>query len=305
MKTPNKLPDTMLAPLAGFTDAGFRALASNYRAGITVTEMVSAAALSYDNRITKDLLYLTGEETFPSLQLFGHDEYAFEKALEAPQTEAFPLIDINMGCPMPKIVRNGDGVALMLNPEKAAAVIKAVKKHRPLVSVKIRTGINDASLAEDFARVCEQAGADFLTVHGRFARQLYSGNADYSAIAKVVKAVSIPVYANGDVVDERSFDSIRKETGCYGVAIGRGALGKPYIFSQLKHIDYSFDIYSAVCRHIDVLSSFLPPNVVANTMKKHICHYIKGLKGNKPVIVAVQQATDTQSIKSMLANFLV
>jgi len=293
-----------LAPLAGFTDAGFRSLAKKYGCGLTVTEMTSAKSLEMNNPRAKELLVTTKNEKPVAVQLFGHEPKVFEKVAQSRNLEKFDIIDINMGCPMKKIIGNGDGSALLDNPALAAELIKAVKKSGKFVTVKMRVGIKDSNGAEDFAKICEDAGADMITVHGRTQSQMYSGKADWNAIAKVVQAVKIPVIANGDVTDNQSYKDILDLTKAYGVAIGRGCLGKPYIFAELSGKDYEFDILTDVTEHINVLSEYLPERVVVNEMKKHVCYYVKGMKNNNLFCVKLCNAKKINDIISELSLFL-
>ncbi|MDD3831091.1 MAG: tRNA-dihydrouridine synthase family protein [Clostridia bacterium] len=296
--------NTMLSPLAGYTDAGFRLLAHQYNVGLTVTEMVSAKALTMNHKVTRDMLYCCEQESPKSVQLFGSQPTVFAQVVDSGVLDAFDIIDINMGCPMPKIVNNGEGSALMAQPSIAQSIVRAVKGSGKIVSVKFRSGITDDCLAVDFARRLEQAGADMLTIHARNAKQMYQGKADWQVITDVVRAVKIPVFGNGDVVDECSFHSMLDRTGCYGVAIGRGALGRPYIFSQILGIPYTYDILSAINIHCESLLTFMPRHVVVNEMKKHISYYLKGIKGNKDVKDRVQQSQDIDLTLLIVSDFL-
>ncbi len=293
-----------LAPMAGFTDAGFRALAKKYGAALTVTEMVSAKALSMNSRISKELLFTADAEKPVAVQLFGHESEVFARVAKSPEIEKFDIIDINMGCPMKKIVANGDGSALMNDPVTASKLISAARQSGKFVSVKFRLGICDDSKAVGFARMCRDSGADMITVHGRTQKQLYSGAADWQAIAKVVKSVGIPVVANGDVESKADYENCLDVTGAYGVAIGRGALGKPYIFSEIIGAEYEFDILQSIKEHIAVLSCYISQKVVANVMKKHICHYVKGIPGSKTLAAKVCGASETDEMLRYTEDFL-
>lgn len=293
-----------LAPLAGYTDIGFRALAFEYGCSLATTEMVSAKALEQNNAQSFELLKCLPGDGVTAVQLFGHDEEVFRKVVQSDAIQSFPIIDINMGCPVPKVVRNGDGSALMSNFNQASGVIKAVKTSGKYVTVKFRTGITDNSLAVDFAKMCEDSGADMLTVHGRTVKQMYSGRADWSTIAEVVNAVKIPVMANGDVIDKASYDEVTRQTACFGAAIGRGALGKPFIFAEILGKEYEFDLMSALLRHIDSLRMIYTERVVANEMKKHIAFYLKGYRGAKATLTQVQTATSVAQMTELVRNFL-
>ncbi|HPG91776.1 MAG TPA: tRNA-dihydrouridine synthase family protein [Clostridia bacterium] len=293
-----------LAPLAGFTDAGFRALAKKYGCGLTVTEMTSAKSLEMNNERAKELLVTTKNESPVAVQLFGHEQQVFEKVAQSQELEKFDIIDINMGCPMKKIIGNGDGSALLLNPSLASEIIKAVKRSGKFVTVKMRIGITDNKNAVNFAKMCEGSGADMLTVHGRTQKQMYSGKADWDTIASVVDSVKIPVVANGDVFDKQSYDKLLRRTNAYAVAVGRGCLGRPYIFAELLDKPYEFDILSAVTQHIAVLSEYLPERVVVNEMKKHICYYVKGLALNNAFCVKICNCKKISEMTEKLTVFL-
>ena len=298
------LPKFILSPLAGYTDAGFRRLAKKYGCDMTVTEMVSAKALTMGNTNTQSLLFFD-EEGLKCVQFFGHEPQVFAEAVKNPLIAPFDVIDVNMGCPQRKIAGNGDGCALMDNPKLAYQIIKTLKQNtnKP-VSVKFRKGYGDKNTAVDFAKVCCDAGADFLTVHGRTSNMQFGGNADWDIIAQVVKAVSIPVYANGDVVDEDSYKKVLTQTRCYGVSIGRGAIGKPYLFAQLKGLEYDFDLYGDLKEHVSVLQKIYPEKMVANEIKKHIVNYTKGKRGTKQLITKIMQMKDSTEILSAVSEYI-
>ncbi|MEG1528509.1 MAG: tRNA-dihydrouridine synthase family protein [Clostridia bacterium] len=296
--------NVILAPLAGYTDAPFRFLAHKYGAGLTTTEMVSAKALSLNPKnIAHELLYCLDGSGVKCVQLFGSEVEVFRQVASSELLSSFDIIDINMGCPVRKIVSNGEGSALINNFLLASQIIKAVKSSGKYVSVKFRLGITDNSRCVDFAKNCVDSGADMLTVHGRTQKQMYSGKADWDSIGKICNAVDAPVFGNGDVSTRQDYLTLQG-LGCYGVAVGRGALGRPYIFSQILNIPYQYDIYSTINFHIDKLKELLPDKVVANEMKKHVFHYIKGITGNKQVVTKIMQFEDTQSIKNALYSFL-
>lgn len=298
------LPKYLLAPLAGYTDAGFRRLAKKYGCDMTVTEMVSAKALTMGNSNTASLLFFD-ESGKKSVQFFGHDPSVFADAVQNPLIEPFDAVDVNMGCPQRKIAGNGDGCALMDNPQLAMEIIKALKFHttKP-VSVKFRKGYGDKNTAVDFAKRCCDAGVDFITVHGRTSNMQFGGKADWQVIGEVVRAVSVPVYANGDVTDVESCKKVFEETGCYGVSIGRGAIGKPYLFAQLKGQEYNFDLYADLKEHVQVLQKIYPEKMVANEIKKHVVNYTKGMRGTKQLITSVMQMKTSQEVLLAVKAFL-
>lgn len=229
---PNNL---ILAPMAGVTDLPFRLLCSRQGVGLCCMEMVSAKAILYKNKNTESLLEIHKDEGPVSLQLFGSDPKILSEMAKKIEERPFSVLDINMGCPVPKVVNNGEGSALMKNPklveEIVSSVVKAVQKP---VTVKIRKGFDEEHVnAVEIAKIAETAGAAAVAVHGRTREQYYAGEADWEIIAKVKEALTIPVIGNGDVTDAQSAERLLTQTGCDGVMIGRAARGNPWIFSQV------------------------------------------------------------------------
>ena len=234
------IPDNLiLAPMAGVSDLPFRLLCREQGAGLAVMEMVSAKAILYRNKNTEELMRTAPEDHPVSLQLFGSDpDIVSEIALQIEE-RPYDILDFNMGCPVPKIVKNGEGSALMRDPEKAARIVRACvrKIHKPM-TVKIRKGFNDQEVnAVELAKRLEDAGAAAITVHGRTREQFYSGKADWDIIRQVKEAVKIPVIGNGDVNSPESARAMMQETGCDAVMIGRAARGNPWIFRQILEAD--------------------------------------------------------------------
>ena len=276
--------DLILAPIAGYSDVGFRTLCFRYGAGLCFTEMVSAKGLHYNNENTADLLTVSKDEPYTGVQLFGSEPDIIAEAIRSDKLAKFPLIDINMGCPVPKIVNNGEGSALMKDPDRIYNIVKAAvaaADGRP-VTVKIRAGFYTGyENAPESASAIEEGGASMVTVHGRTREQFYSGKVNYDIIRKVKDAVRIPVCGNGDVIDKDSYNEM-KDTGADYVMIARGSFGRPYIFAELSGKEYDFDIKTAIKEHISMLS-FLPDRNVANNMKKHVAFYLKGTPSNKAI----------------------
>lgn len=292
----------LLAPMAGVSDVGMRHVASLFGAGATVTEMVSAKALVYNSKKTEDMLH--SYEVPPTkkvVQLFGHEPNVMADACLHPALKHFDWIDINFGCPASKIVKNTDGSALMKNPALSRQIVEAcVQKSNKPISVKIRKGFyeND-NTATDFAKMCQDAGASLVTVHGRTSAQGYAGNADYNAIAAVKNALSIPVVGNGDVVDALSYARML-QTGADGVMIGRGALGKPWIFAELQNNPTIMTKYQAIAKHIEVLRNFHTDHFIITSGKKHLLWALTGVKHSAEIKRALAVCNNVDEALAML-----
>lgn len=278
----------ILAPMAGVCDLPFRLLCKEQGAGLLCMEMVSAKAIYYKNKNTESLMEIHPKEPPVSLQLFGSDPDIISEMAKRIEERPFSILDINMGCPVPKVVNNGEGSALMKNEKLAAKIVektaKAVKKP---VTVKIRKGFQDDQVnAVELAKRLEQAGAAAIAVHGRTREQYYSGKADWDIIRQVKEAVSIPVIGNGDIVDGKSALEIMKQTGCDGVMIGRAARGNPFLFRQvLEYLETGreakkpslLEIKETILRHAQLQFTHKGEYTAIREMRKHIAWYTTGL----------------------------
>lgn len=278
----------VLAPMAGVTDLSYRRLCKEQGCGLVVTEMVSAKAILYKNRNTRELLRIRDEERPAAVQLFGSDAGIMGEIAEVVSEGNCDLIDVNMGCPVPKIVNNGEGSALLKEPKKVEAILTAmVKRSKKPVTVKIRKGFNDASVnAVEIARIAEGCGVAAVAVHGRTREQFYSGKADWEIIRQVKEAVKIPVIGNGDVTGAKEAKAMLDLTGCDGVMIGRGAKGNPWIFSQILHYLETgevlpgpsvLEIKEMILRHGRLLSEDKGEFTAMREMRKHMAWYTAGL----------------------------
>lgn len=295
----------VFAPIAGFSEVGFRHLCAQYGAGLTFTELVSAKGLVYGNKGTQELLATTDVEKPCAVQLFGSDPEFMYKAAKDERLAKFDIIDVNMGCPVKKVFNNGDGSALMKNPDLVCEIVEAVKQgaKRP-VTVKMRVGIEIGKpLAVECALSAQKGGADAVSVHGRYREQYYSGACDYSVIKAVKDALHIPVIANGDIVDAKSLENAKNLTGADGFMIGRGALGRPWIFAELQGKDVSYDVKSLVLQHIEVLRRFMPDYTVANVMKLQLCYYARGGRNAKAVRLAIGKAKSIDDIFAIVDEY--
>lgn len=295
--------NVFLAPMAGYTDVGFRTLCSKMGAGLTYTEMVSAKALSMGSKKTEELLVSLPQERPIAVQLFGNEPEAFEIAIKSGLLDKFDIIDINMGCPAPKIVGNKEGSFLMTQIEKAEEIIRTcVNATTKPVTVKFRSGFDHEHInAVEFAKMCEKAGASMITIHPRTKTQGYSGHSDWSMVKKVVEAVTIPVIASGDVFTRIDVDYLTEECGASGVMIGRATLGNPEIFSEiLNNTKINLTMkqkLEQVEEHIDILTKFFNEKFIYMTMKKHILNYLKNFNGATKI---KQQVCLAESLEKML-----
>ncbi len=301
----------ILAPMAGVTDLPFRLLCKEQGAGLLCMEMISAKALQYNNKNTRALLSIHPEEYPVSLQLFGSEPKIIAEQAKRIEELEFQILDINMGCPVPKVVKNGEGSALMKNPKLVynivAETVKAIQKP---VTVKIRKGFDEASAnAVEIAKIIEEAGGAAVAVHGRTREQYYSGKADWEIIRRVKEAVQIPVIGNGDVFSVESAERMQKETGCDGVMIGRGAMGNPWIFRELAAYKETgekpaqpdiAEVKEMILRHALLQIEFKGEYQGMREMRKHAAWYTKGMKGAAKLRDKINQTESYEQLKELL-----
>lgn len=294
-----------LAPMAGYTDYGFRKLALELGAGLVFTELVSAKGLIYGGNGSKDLLYSGSDIKNTAVQLFGADEYFMRKACESEELKDFEIVDINMGCPVPKVYKNGEGSALLNDIKKAEKIVSECVKSGKTITVKIRTGQKAGDdIAKDFAIMAEQSGASLLTIHGRVREAYYSGEPDYNAIAKAKQAVKIPVIANGGIFTVSDADKMMELTGADGVMLARGAISNPFLFCSLTGLRPTMDFKTFILRHVELLKEKLGETRSAMEFRKFVPSYFKGKIGYKELKTILLTASSANEILEVLEKTL-
>ena len=280
----------VLAPMAGVADRAFRELCVDYGASYVVSEMISSKGVSMGDRKSKDLAFISEKERPAAIQIFGSDPVVMAQSVEQVMQFKPEIIDINMGCPAPKIAGNGGGASLAKNPQLAEDIVRAVVGASPVpVTVKIRMGWDENSInAVEMAQRAENAGAAAITIHGRTKKQMYSPPVDRNIIAEVKRSVSIPVIGNGDIIDEQSAAIMLEETNCDLIMVGRGALGRPWVFSQINaYLEHGRVIpeppvtekMRVMLKHIETLCKYKGDYIGMREARKHAGWYTKGLRG--------------------------
>lgn len=300
----------ILAPMAGVTDLPFRLLCKEQGAGLLCMEMVSAKAILYKNKNTEELLTIDPRENPVSLQLFGSDPDIISEIAKQIEDRPFDILDINMGCPVPKVVNNGDGSALMKNPKLAGEIIeKTVRAIKKPVTVKIRKGFDDDHVnAVEMAHIAEESGAAAVAVHGRTREQFYSGRADWDIIRQVKERVSIPVIGNGDLLTAEDVIAMEKQTGCDGFMIARGAEGNPWIFRQILHYfetgeqlpkpDFS-EMTEMLLRHAKMQLEFKGKYTGIREIRKHAAWYTAGYKNSSRLRGRINEVENYEQLEAL------
>lgn len=305
----------ILAPMAGVTDLPFRVLCKEQGAGLICMEMVSAKGILYNNKNTEQLLSIDEREHPISLQLFGSDPEIMSQMAKRIEDRPFDILDINMGCPVPKIVNNGDGSALMKNPLLAGQIIeKTVRAISKPVTVKIRKGFDEAHVnAVEMAHIAEESGAAAVAVHGRTREQFYAGKADWDIIRQVKEAVKIPVIGNGDIFTPEDAIAMQRQTGCDGLMIARGAQGNPWIFSRINHYLETGELLEKppveemtqmILRHARMQIEFKGELAGMREMRKHAAWYTGGYQHASKLRSRINEVATYEELEKLLQEFV-
>ena len=302
----------ILAPMAGLTDLPFRLICEKYNPGLVVTEMVSSKALFYNDSKTKELLKMDGEKRPVSAQIFGSDVESMAYSAKFVSKIA-DIVDINMGCPAPKVVKNGDGSRLLLDLDKVYEIVKTVVENSSVpVTVKIRKGWdNEHIVAVDAAKAIESAGASAIAIHGRTRSEYYTGVADWDIIKRVKESVNIPVIGNGDIKSPEDAKRILEETNCDGIMIGRATLGRPWILEQIRtYLETgkvrkitSKEILETILEHIELEVKEKGEYTGIREMRKHICYYLKGLPRASNVRDTINHLESKKEVENILIEY--
>lgn len=304
-----------LSPMAGVTDLPFRLICKEQDCGMLYTEMINAKALCYDDQNTKKMLKIEEEEHPVAVQIFGSDPAFMGGAAEILNEYPNEILDINMGCPAPKVIKNGDGSALMRNPKLAEEVLKSVVKNsKKPVTLKIRKGWDDNNInAVEIAKIAEASGISALAIHGRTREQYYSGNADWDIIAKIKENINIPVIGNGDVFEVEDAINMINKTNCDAIMIGRGAQGNPWIFKRINHYMKTGEILpeptgeekiNTALKHLKLAIDEHGEYVAVREMRKHIAWYLKGLRGSAKLRDEINKIESYEEVVNKLRDYL-
>ena len=303
-----------LGPMAGVTDLPFRILCKEQGADLVYTEMVSAKGVQYNNKNTEQLLQIAEEERPAALQLFGADPDILSETAKRLEHRNFDILDINMGCPVPKVVNNGEGSALMKNPKLIGEIVRKVSTgYSKPVTVKIRKGFHEGSInAVEVAKIAEENGAKAIAVHARTREQFYSGQADWEVIRQVKEAVTIPIIGSGDVFTPLDAKAMIEQTGCDAIMMARGTRGNPWLFAQVKeYLKHGIlipkpkfeQVKEIILRHAVTLSDYKGEMIAIREMRKHVAWYTTGYPGSAKLRNHVNEIENMEDLKKLLQNY--
>lgn len=307
--------NVILAPMAGVTDMPYRIICKEFGAGLVYSEMISAKGLYYNNKNTETLLKIDSKERPVAVQLFGSEPDLLADMATKVQDYGVDIIDINMGCPVPKIVNNGEGSALMNNPKLIGEIVNKVSRSIEIpLTIKIRKGFNDESVnAVEIAKIAEANGVSAVAVHGRTREQYYSGKADWDIIKEVKESVDIPIIGNGDIFEPEDAKAMIDHTGCDGVMIGRGAQGNPWIFKRTVHYlqtgqlsprPTTRQVFDMALKHAKNLIEFKGEYIGIREMRKHVGWYTKGLYNTTSLRQLINHVEDYNQLEKVISDYL-
>ena len=297
--------NVLLAPLAGFTDMAFRTLCLRLGAGLAFTEMVSGKGLIYGSENTEKLLLTSSEERVKALQIFGCDADILERAVKDSRLDKFQIIDFNMGCPVHKVYKNGEGSALLNDISLASKIISRLSSCGKTITAKIRIGVKtDNFITREFVEMLEESGAKMITVHGRTREGLYSEKVNFEQIAIAKQSAKrVLVIANGSIFSEEDADKMLEETGADGVMLARGALYNPFLFARLTGKEVKEDMHSFILEQIALMQTYETDDYIVRNLRKNLNYYLKGKRGSKILKTRILNCNDLNSLKEMLAEY--
>ena len=297
--------NVFLAPMAGYTDYPFRHVALKQGYGLTFTELVSAKGLFFGGKANSELVYCGDDISKTAVQIFGEDAYYLRKACECEYLKDFNIVDINMGCPVPKVYKNGEGSALLNDLKKAELIIKECVKSNKVITIKIRIGQKKGDdVAKEFAMMAENAGAKLITIHGRVREDYYSGEPNYNSIRRAKECVNIPVIANGGIFTIEDADKMIDETGADGIMLARGGIANPFLVSDLLNVKTEYNLKSFIINHLNELEKYYPERRGVLEFRKFVSWYFRGVDGIKDLKMAIYSANTFSQLLDIISNRL-
>ena len=293
--------NVFLAPMAGYTDYSYRKLQLECGIGLTFTELVSAKGLMYQSQGSKELLYCGDDIDNTAVQIFGCEPYYMRSACESKELLPFKIVDINMGCPVPKVYKNGEGSALLNDLKKAKEIISECVKSGKIITVKTRIGLNKGdNIAKEFATMAEDAGASLITLHARVREDYYSGEPNYDAVYQAKKSVKIPIIANGGIFTTSDADKMMDRTGADGIMLARGAIIDPFLVSKLTDTPIAMTLKEYILKHISLMKNYYDDRRATNEFRKFLAYYFKGMDGVRELKNQIYSATTTDQIIELI-----